>query len=281
MTKFRLMNTINRISLLYIPIILVLVFVLTPFFWAVSNSLKNNSEIVSNLANYLPNTVTLQNYRYIWTLSNFSLYFKNSIIISLCSVILVFIFALANGYAISRFKFIGKSIFIIILVCSQFIPIVMLLVPQFIIFKEISLINNAASVIITNTVTSIPFNSVLMASFINNVPKQIDEAAMVDGATRSRILITIIPFTILPGIINTIAFAFIGSWNDFLVAFTFLMGSKKFTISIGLRYLIGEFSVDYAGLSAGSIIALIPPMIIFAFAQKYMKSGLNAGAIKG
>jgi multiple sugar transport system permease protein len=120
-----------------------------------------------------------------------------------------------------------------------------------------------------------------MISFINGVPREIDEAAMVDGASRTRILITLIPLTIIPGIITAVVFAFINSWNDFLVAFTFLMSYNKFTVSVGLRYLIGEFSVDYASISAGGIVALIPPVLLFSFIQRYMKGGLNAGALKG
>jgi multiple sugar transport system permease protein len=274
-------NWLDKTFLLVIPLALLVVWVLTPFTWAMFNSVKKEAEIINGISRYLPHTFTFENFVYVWELSNFSVFFRNSLFVACVSVVFILILTLANGYAISRFQFKGKNLFMIVIICTQFIPVIMLLVPQFVMYKSVGLINTHYALIISTVAGAIPFNTLMMKSFISSVPVQIDEAAMVDGASRFRIMLTIIPLIILPGIVAIISFAFIGSWNEFLSAFTFLTSKSKFTISIGLRYMIGEYGVQYAALSAGSIIALIPPLLLFAYVQKYLIGGLNAGAIKG
>lgn len=277
----RFWKRIDKAFLLYIPLAVIVVWVLVPLLWAVLNAFKPEMDIINGASRYFPRAVTLDNFAYVWNNNNFSVYFKNSLSVSAISVVLIVLLSLANGYAMSRFRFSGSNLFMIIIVCTQFVPVVMLLVPQFIIYKSVGLINTHTALVISTVTSAIPFNTLMMKSFISGVPVEVDEAAMVDGASRFRILLTIIPPIILPGIVAVTSFAFINSWNEFLSAFTFLNSESKFTLSIGLRYLIGEYGVKYAALSVGSLIAVAPPVIMFAFIQKYLISGLNAGAVKG
>jgi multiple sugar transport system permease protein len=260
---------------------IILAFILIPFLWALSTAFKEAPEILGGGVNLLPKVVTLENFINVWNNNKFSIYFFNSLFISSISVIFIVLFSLFNGYALSRYKFKGKQLFMIILLATQLLPTVIFVIPLFIIFKKLGLINNSFSLILFYTTMQIPFNTFLMKGFISQIPVTLDEAAMVDGANRFRIIFRIIPPIVLPGLIAVGAFAFISCWNEFLVGFSFITAMNKFTIPIGLKFMIGEYSVDYGTLAAGSIIALIPPALLFGYVQKYMVQGLGTGSVKG
>lgn len=270
-----------RLLLFYVPLALTLLFVLVPFLWALSTSLKRESDVISSAVSYIPQPVTLENYVKVWTQNNFSGYFLNSLLVSVVSVAVITVLALLNGYGLSRFKFRGRGAFMLILLATQMMPVILFVIPLFLIFKNLGLINSPLALILFYIVSQVPFNTILMRGFISGTPQEIDEAAMVDGAGRMRIIFSIITPIVLPGIVATSAFAFIGVWNEFLVGFSFITTPERFTIPIGLKFMIGEFSVEYASLAAGSIIGLIPPVLLFMYIQRYLIQGLGGGAVKG
>lgn len=272
---------IYRVFYLYIPILLVIVTVMIPFLWALSTSFKTLSEFTAETLQYLPKSLNLDNYIYVWNKSGFSQYFVNSLLVSFSSVMIIIVLCICNGYALSRYKFRGKNFVTILLLGTQMMPVILYLVPLFSVFKNMHLIDNLAALIIFNIVLQTPFNTLLMRSFVSGIPKEIDEAAMVDGAGKATIMFEIITPMLKPGIVAVSAFAFIGCWNEFLVSFTFIQTQVKFTIPVGLKSMIGEYSINYPALAAGSIIALIPPVLLFAFIQKYLIAGLSSGAVKG
>lgn len=264
-----------------IPLALILIFILIPFIWAVITSFKTKDVITGMNISLLPNPVTFENYVNVWKVSKFSSYFINSLYVSFIALVIIVVCSVLNGYALARYKFRGKNIFMMLLIGTQLMPVIILIIPLFVIFKQMGLVNNRWSLIIFYIAMQIPFNSILMKGFVSGIPVAVEEAAWVDGASRTKTAIYILLPMLLPGIVATGAFAFVSCWNEFMVSFSFLTSQKLFTIPVGLKYMIGEYTIDYGSLAAGSIIALIPPVILFSYIQKYLVNGLGAGAIKG
>ncbi|HBF38536.1 MAG TPA: transporter [Firmicutes bacterium] len=274
-------SKISKFFLFFFPLMLVMLFVLFPFYWTINTAFKRESDIMNTHIQYLPSPWTFHNFFNAWQNIGFSVYFKNSLIVSVLSVILVVLFSILVGYALGRFNFRGKKGFMLTLLCTQFIPHTMLIIPFFLIFKSLGLTSSLWSLIIVYTTFQLPFNSVIMKGFVANIPKELEEAAMVDGCSRLRAIFNVILPILLPGLIATGSFAFIGCWNEFLFALILISKSSRYTIPVGLNFMMGEYDINYGALAAGSVIALIPSVLIFAYVQKYLVQGLSTGAIKG
>jgi multiple sugar transport system permease protein len=272
---------IEKTLLLYIPLVIMLVFIMTPFLWALLISFKSKTEIIGMDIKLFPESFSLLNYISVWKKSNFSLYFQNSLYTSILSLFFIVVISIMNGYVLSRFKFKGKKAFMLMLIGTQIMPVILMIIPLFVIFNQLHLTNNRWSLIIFFVARQIPFNSIMMKGFVSGIPISLEEAAWVDGASRFKTLVKIVIPMLLPGIVATGAFAFVSCWNEFMISFSFITNPKLFTIPVALKYMIGEFSVDYGSLAAGSIIALIIPVLLFAYIQKFLINGLGAGAVKG
>ncbi len=265
----------------YVVMILATVVTLFPIYWSVVTSLKKASEIVQMPATYFPSVVTWTHFATAWNTLGFMTFFKNSFYVSLVSMIFTVIFATMAGFALARYQFKFKKSFLLMILCTQFFPGAMLIIPLFMIYNTMGLINSHLSLILTYTTFHIPFNAILMSGFIANIPVELEEAAMVDGCTRFGAITKIVLPVLVPGLVATSAFAFISSWNDFLYALMFLSKNTKFTIPVGLHFMIGEYSIDYGAMAAGSVISMVPLLLLFAYVQKFLVSGLSSGAVKG
>jgi len=272
---------LNRMLTLYVPITVILAFILFPLYWTVRTSLMYERDIVSLPIRYLPTPTTFSNFVTAWDAVGFNMYFRNSLIVAFVSVIIITFFSIFVGYSLSRFKFRGKNVFMFMMLTTQFLPAAMLIIPLFIIFGNLNLLDNHFSLVIINTTMQLSFNSILMRGFISGIPIELEEAASIDGCSRiGAIFRTVIPL-LLPGLVATAAFSFVGVWNEFLYAFMFMTSRTNFTLPIGLRMVIGEYTANHGLLAAGSIIALVPALLMFVYLQKYLVAGLAAGSVKG
>lgn len=271
----------RRQMLLYLLLIPLLLFVLFPIYWTLCTSLKHEGDISKIPVKYFPSPLTFQNYVTSWNQVGFSKYFVNSLIVSICSVAAIVLIAIMVGYALSRYEFKGKGAFMLALLSTQFVPVAVLLIPLFNIFNGLQLIGTRSSIILANITFQLPFNSILMRGFISNIPIDLEEAASIDGCSRFRGVIKIVLPMLVPGIVATAAFAFIGCWNEFLFSLMFLNDPNKFTVPIGLRFMQGQFDINYGALAAGALIAMSIPVLLFAYLQKHLVQGLTAGAVKG
>lgn len=279
--KPRTKRKIMRIFVLWLPMFMFLVFIGIPLLWALSLSFREGSSVISREFRLLPIPFTTENYAYVWNVVNLSRFFKNSLITSFGAVFVVGTLSLFNGYALSRFDFKMKRLFMVLLLMTQMVPIIFNISSIFLMMTKLRLTNSLFGIILLHIASGLPYNSLMMKSFISAIPREIDEAAAIDGCNRAQIIGLVMLPAVKPGFTTVIAYAFITCWNEYLLSYTLLTDAKKFPISVGLKYLVGEFSTNYAALAAGCIIALIPPILLFAYVQKHLVAGLNAGAVKG
>ncbi|MEU0739761.1 carbohydrate ABC transporter permease [Streptomyces sp. NPDC006134] len=261
---------------IYLPLGVYLVFTLIPFYWILLFALRP-----AGSTSLVPWPMTFEHFEKVWTERSFGTYFGNSLLVGLATLVMTTVVALAGGYALARFDFRIKRGFMLALLCSQFVPGALLLVPLFEIFAELQMINSLGSVIIAETVFQLPLSMILISNFIKNVPYSLEEAAWVDGCDRFRAFRVIVLPLLRPGLIAVGSFAFVHSWNHFLFALMFLNNQDKQTIPVGLNTLMSADSVDLGALAAGGIIAAVPVVIVFAFIQKWLITGFSAGAVKG
>lgn len=265
----------------FLPITICTLITLFPYYWFICTSFKEESSIMKLPIRYLPIPFTLDNYKSILSSMGFDKYFINSLFVSINTTFLVMIIAIFGGYALSRYKFKGKKATFFLLLITQMLPGVVILIPLFTIFNKLNLINNLYALIITNTTVNLPFCMIMMSGFFSSVPPTLEEAAQIDGCSIWTAIFRIVVPAVLPGVVSSSAFAFVNTWNEFVYSLNFINDSEKFTLPVGLSMMKGEFTVNYGGLAAGTIIALIPVLIIFCFIQKYLVEGLTAGAVKG
>ncbi|MDQ8736201.1 carbohydrate ABC transporter permease [Paenibacillus sp. LHD-38] len=272
---------IHRFIFLYIPLIATITFIIFPIYWTLITAFKLESDIVSRPVSYFPRSFTFNNFIVAWNSVGFDKYFLNSVIVSGTVLVGVVILSILVAYPLTRFKFKGRKAFFIILLCTQFLPMAMMIIPLFMIFKSMYLIDSLASVIIATIAFKLPFISLLMVGFMSKIPVEIEEAAMIDGCNRLQGLFRIILPILLPGVVAASSFAFIYAWKEFLFTFMFVNSPSKLTITVGLSSMLSEYSISYGLLAAGCIIAMIPPILLFAYIQKFLVQGMASGAIKG
>ncbi|WP_324290331.1 carbohydrate ABC transporter permease [Streptomyces sp. H27-H1] len=261
---------------IYLLLGVYLVFTLVPFYWIALFALRP-----AGSTSLVPWPMTFEHFEKVWTDRGFATYFQNSVLVGIATLVLTMVVALAGGYALARFDFRVKRAFMLALLCSQFVPGALLLVPLFQIFAGLQLINSLGSVVVAETVFQLPLSMILISGFIRNVPYSLEEAAWVDGCDRFRAFRIVVLPLLRPGLIAVGSFAFVHAWNHFLFALMFLSNQDKQTIPVGLSTLMSADSVDLGALAAGGIIAAVPVVIVFAFIQKWLITGFSAGAVKG
>lgn len=277
----KIKKIIVRSLTLYLPMLVFLLCILFPFYWFLVTSFKTESSIMKKPMQYLPIPFTTENYTNMFASMGFSTFFLNSLIVSVSTTMVVIVVAIFGGYALSRYKFRGKSATFGAMLVTQMLPGVVILIPLFRIFNSLHLINSLFSLTITYTATNLPFCIIMISGFFSSIPNTLEEAAQIDGCSLPKAIIRIVIPAIMPGVVATGAYAFVNAWNEFIYALNFINDSKKFTVPVGLSMMQGEFTVSYGGLAAGTIVALIPVLLLFCYIQKYLVQGLSAGAVKG
>jgi multiple sugar transport system permease protein len=268
-------------AITYLLIGLALLFMLTPIVWLLSTSLKDRSEMFSFPLRLLPEEFVWENYIKIWQAVPFGTYLKNSIFISVYATLMTLAISTLAAYSFSRFRFKRKQGILSMILFSQMFPSVLLIIPMFIYIKKLELLGSFSGLMITYLTFLIPFSTWALTNFFDNIPVDVEEAAMIDGCTRIGALFRVILPVSLPGLIAVGTYCFLTSWNEFIFAMTFMGNQEEWTLPVGLTALSSQYALDWGLLTAGGIIAIVPATIIMLFLQKYLLAGLMAGSLKG
>lgn len=254
--------------------------IIVPVLWMVSTSLKSEDAIWDTPIEVIPSKPTLFNFKNLWSTHPFLNYLENSLIVVCTSTLISVAISTFAGYGISRFKFRGRSVYMAFLLATQLFPSIMLLIPYYKIFMTLGLIDNITALIITYVSFTIPFCTWMMRGYFAGISKDLDQAAAIDGAGRIRVFSSVILPIAWPGVAATAIYAFIAGWNEYLFAMAFINTDTHKTVSLGIGQLIGEYRILWGELMAGALYALIPMAVIFIFFNRYLVSGLSAGAVK-
>lgn len=267
----------------YTALSLILLFLLFPVFWVLLTSFKSNMEAYRFPPTFFPEKLSIEGYVKLFTVNNdFFIYYKNNFIVAGATAILTTLLAIFSGYGLSRFHFKWNRWVIAALLSAQMFPVVSRMISLYDLLGKIKLINTLAGLVLALTAAMLPFAVMLMTSFFDGVPGAIEEAARIDGAGRFQVLWKIVTPLVQPGMLAVGLYSFLMTWDDYLHAATLIQTDSLRTLSAGvaLRYL-GELSYDWSLINSISIVSMLPMIILFFFFQKYMVSGLVAGAVKG
>lgn len=273
-------NMLKSIILWIIVISLLLVF-LFPIYWMFIASFKNNEILMSFPPHLYPEFKTVENY--ITILSNFKYlnYIKNSLIVAFGTVVITLVLSTMAGYSLSRFRYPGRKFIMMFMLSAQIFPVVVILISLYSMFRKLNLMNNYLGLVLADVSMSLPLSVWMLKSFVDSVPKSLDEAAHIDGCKRMMTLSKVILPLMKPGMLAVGIYAFLQSWDDYLMGLIIMSKTKMKTLPVGIsETFLGDFGFDYAGMMTISVVASLPVLLLFLLFQKYMIAGLTGGAVK-
>ena len=260
--------------------LLVFVVMAFPVYWMVSTAFKPGSDVLSYTPQWIPERPTLVNFRdaigrpYFWD------NVKNSLIIVGSVVVLSLLLAFLAALALAKFRFYGRRAFVVVIFAVQMVPLVALIIPLFIALSRVHQVDKLTGVIVTYVALVLPFCVWTLRGFVAGIPRELEEAAMVDGSTRFGAFVRIMLPLVAPGLVATSIFAFIQAWNEYIIAYVVLSSQENQTLTIWLANFTTSRGTDWGSLMAGATLTAVPVVIFFVLVHRRIAFGLTAGAVK-
>lgn len=252
-----------------------------PLYWIVITSMKPQKDIFNLPIHYWPNHFTMQNYINIFKVSNYGIYLGNSMLVSISAAFIVMVISICSAYVMARFQFRGHKQIMLGFFVTQMLPGFISLAPLYLMMSHMRLLDHLISLILMYTISLIPFSTIMLRGFFQRIPSNLEEAAMIDGCSQLSALVRVIVPIMLPGISSMFIFAFVQNWNELFLAIMFINNESLKTLPVALNSFILKFNVDWGSMSAGTVLSILPTIILFAVAQRFIVEGLTQGAVKG
>jgi len=269
-----------RRLIIYAGLLVFYSFLLLPIIWLLLSSFRNTDSIQSG--RLLPgwSEITVGNYIATFQISNFVTYLVNSFVIAFSVMVLTVLLGSLGAYALSRFTLKGKRLFMMAALLPQFFPYVLVLIPFYVLMSNLNLVDSHLGLILTHTSLTLPFALWMLTGYFNAIPKELDQAALIDGCSRLGVLFRILYPVAVPGLVVAGFFAFVVSWGDYLFVSILSQSNQTQTLPIGLQTFMSSLEVQWGLITAGTVLAIIPTVIFFSIVQRQLVSGLTAGAVK-
>ncbi|NTF30472.1 carbohydrate ABC transporter permease [Rhizobium skierniewicense] len=259
-------------------LVIVLVLFLLPPLWLLASALKAPNDIFAWPPTLLPSPATLVNFATAFDQTGFGLFFQNSLFVATISAAISVLISLMAGYALAKFRFRGETFFFMLIMSALMIPLQIILIPIFIVLKDLGLLNSLWGVILAPAAT--PSGVFIMRQYIRSIPDSLLEAARIDGTPEWRILFRIILPLSVPAIAALAAFNFVWRWNDYLWPYLIITDQSKWTVQLALANNVGQWDINWPRLLAMSVLSVIPTLVLFVSLQRYFMNGLLSGASK-
>jgi ABC-type glycerol-3-phosphate transport system permease component len=276
------MNTSwRRWTVIYVSATIVVGVCLFPFAWMALSSIKTLGDLYTVPPVWLPETPSLENYRKVLFESNVPRYFLNSVVISFGATAIALILAVFAAYGFARFNFRGKPAYQAFILVGQLLPTAAIIVPLFITLRWLGLVNTYLGLILVYMILTLPLSVWMLTSYFKAIPVELEEAAIIDGASRLGVLFRVTLPLSLPGVVAIVIYAFVTTWNEFIFALVLAQDARVKTLPIGIAEFTTEFNTDWGAVMAASLIMTLPIAILFFAMQRLFIGGLTAGAVKG
>lgn len=265
----------------YAVLAVTIVLTVFPLAWLVVTSLRAPADIFAVPVRIIPGSVTYRQYVDVFTQYHLAGYFWNTAVVSIVTTALVTVLAIPCAYAMARFRLPGHKLIASLLLIMRMIPVVALAIPLFAVFANLGMLDTLLSLVLAHTAAKLPVAIWLLIGFVQDLPKEIEESAQMDGAGALRILIEIVSPLFAPGIGAAAVVTFLFPWNDLLIALTLATSENAQTLPVGLTNFISQYGIDWGAMSAAGVLMVIPTLIFVWFAQGLLVKGLVAGAVRG
>jgi ABC-type glycerol-3-phosphate transport system permease component len=264
----------------HVVLVLLALFALGPLLWAISSAFKPDQEIMTSLS-LIPKSPTFEHFKVVLQETQFGLWFRNSLLVALGTTVLSVVVGSLAGYAMSRWRFRARSLYGNSLLVVQMFPSVMLAIPLYLLLTRFHLIDTLWALLVTYLTFALAFSVWMLKGYFDGIPRELEEAARIDGANRMQALWHVVMPVAGPGVVTVAVFSFLLSWNEFFFAYVFLASPGHFTLSLGMYGFIQQFTTQWGNIMAAGVLTTLPVLVFFFLLQRALTRGLVAGATKG